>query len=70
MSQPKSNIVLIGMPGSEKSTVGIVLAKLCLRDFIDTDVIIQSREGTKLQDIIDSMAGVKSALDSCLCGGG
>ena len=54
MTQVKSNIVLIGMPGSGKSTVGIVLAKLCLRDFLDTDVLIQSREGRKLQDIIDS----------------
>ena len=54
MTQVKSNIVLIGMPGSGKSTVGIVLAKLCLRDFMDTDVLIQSREGMKLQDIIDS----------------
>ena len=53
MTEVKSNIVLIGMPGSGKSTVGIILAKLCLRDFIDTDLLIQTREGTKLQNIID-----------------
>ncbi len=54
MSERKTNIVLIGMPGSGKSTVGVVLAKLCLRDFLDTDVLIQSQEGKKLQDIVDS----------------
>jgi len=50
----KSNIVLIGMPGSGKSTVGIVLAKLMRRNFLDTDVLIQTSTGRSLQDIVDS----------------
>jgi len=49
----KSNIVLIGMPGSGKSTVGIILAKQTSRGFIDTDLLIQSFEGRSLQEIVD-----------------
>lgn len=49
----KSNIVLVGMPGSGKSTVGVVLAKLLSYDFIDTDVLIQSSQRRALQDIVD-----------------
>lgn len=48
------NIVLIGMPASGKSTVGVVLAKTLGMGFIDTDLVIQQREGRLLQDIIDS----------------
>lgn len=51
--QDKSNIVLIGMPGSGKSTVGIILAKLTSRDFVDTDLLIQIAEKRPLQDIVD-----------------
>ena len=50
----KSNIVLIGMPGAGKSTVGVILAKLTSRDFIDTDVLIQISQGRLLQDIVDT----------------
>ena len=50
----KSNIVLVGMPGSGKSTVGVLLAKYTERDFVDTDVLIQIQEGRRLQQIVDS----------------
>ncbi len=49
-----SNIVLIGMPGSGKSTVGIILAKLISFNFVDTDVLIQISQGRTLQDIVDT----------------
>ena len=49
----KRNIILIGMPGVGKSTVGLLLAKALSRDFLDTDVAIQAKEGKALQEIID-----------------
>jgi shikimate kinase len=54
MSDACSNIVLIGMPGAGKSTVGIILAKQTSRDFVDTDVLIQISERRSLQAILDS----------------
>jgi shikimate kinase len=47
------NIVLIGMPGVGKSTVGVLLAKALGRHFLDTDVLIQATQGHSLQEIID-----------------
>ena len=49
----RPNIVLIGMPGAGKSTVGVILAKYTSRDFIDTDVLIQISERRPLQEILD-----------------
>lgn len=54
MKQKHSNIVLIGMPGAGKSTVGVILAKKTTRSFVDTDVLIQTSQGRTLQDIVDT----------------
>ena len=48
-----SNIILIGMPGAGKSTCGVLAAKLLLKNFFDTDLLIQNLEGKSLQAIID-----------------
>ena len=54
----KDNIILIGMPGVGKSTVGVVLAKKLGYAFLDADLVIQSREGKLLHEII-SECGVE-----------
>ena len=48
----KNNITLIGMPGSGKSTVGVVLAKRLGRRFVDSDLVIQERHGKLLHELI------------------
>ena len=49
-----NNVVMVGMPGSGKSTIGVILAKSLGFDFVDTDLVICKREGKKLQEIIDT----------------
>lgn len=46
------NITLIGMPGAGKSTIGVILAKSLLFDFIDTDLIIQKKTGKSLCELL------------------
>lgn len=54
IKQPgKDNIVLIGMPGVGKSTVGVILAKMLGLQFIDADLLIQQQEGKLLREIIE-----------------
>ena len=50
----KNSVILVGMPGAGKSTLGVLLAKELNLDFLDTDVSIQVHEGRSLQDIMDS----------------
>lgn len=69
-NKKKSNIVLIGMPGSGKSTVGIILAKQLAKDFVDTDVLIQLEENRTLQDIVDNEGhmALRKIEERILCG--
>lgn len=46
------NLVLIGMPGAGKSTVGVVLAKHQGLSFLDSDLVIQEKTGLLLHEII------------------
>lgn len=48
-----NNIILIGMPGAGKSTVGVVLAKNMGYHFVDSDLVIQDKTGQLLSEIID-----------------
>ena len=58
-----NNITLIGMPGSGKSTVGVLLAKALGFQFVDVDLLIQQREGPLLQELLDNR-GVEPFLDA------
>ncbi|WP_111640721.1 shikimate kinase [Marinimicrobium alkaliphilum] len=52
MTDFSNSLILIGMPGAGKSTIGLLLAKMLVKDFVDTDILIQNREGKALQEII------------------
>ncbi len=58
----KKNITLIGMPGSGKSTVGVVLAKMNGSRFIDSDLLIQEQTGKLLHELITER-GIEGFLD-------
>lgn len=69
MADP-NNIILIGMPGAGKSTLGVVLAKILNKHFLDADLAIQHQQGRTLQNIIDA-EGVDAFLaieNQVLCG--
>ncbi len=66
-----SNIILIGMPSCGKSTVGVLLAKQLGYRFIDSDLLIQEREGKLLHEIIsergtDGFIQVENAVNASI----
>jgi shikimate kinase len=70
MGNSVKNVVLIGMPGSGKSTVGVLLAKALGYGFLDVDLVIQQQEDALLQEILDTR-GVEAFLDAeerAVCG--
>lgn len=50
-----NSIILIGMPGCGKSTVGVLLAKAMLYSFLDTDLLIQQKENKPLQELVNTL---------------
>jgi len=62
------NLVLVGMPASGKSTVGVLVAKALGLDFVDTDLLLQKQEGLRLQEILsrDGPEGFLLAEDGLL----
>ena len=69
MSDNKNNIILIGMPTSGKSTIGVILAKILGYRFIDADIVIQEKEGRKLsriiaEDGVDGFIDIESRINS------
>ena len=64
------NIVLIGMAGAGKSTLGVLLAKALGMDYLDTDILIQQHAGMLLQEIIESdgMEAFLKMEEQVICG--
>lgn len=65
-----NNVILIGMPGVGKSTLGVLLAKSLGMTFLDTDLVIQNREGALLRELI-ARHGIDGflALEGEVCAG-
>ena len=70
MQEKKSNVVLIGMAGAGKSTIGVLAAKALGMDFLDTDLLIQQQTGKLLQETIyeDGIDAFLAVEQVVLCG--
>jgi shikimate kinase len=68
MVERRDNVILIGMAGAGKSTVGRPLADRAGMAFLDTDAVIEAREGRSLQEILDTegVEGFRRIEEACL----
>ena len=71
MKNKSDNIILIGMPGVGKSSIGVVLAKILGYEFVDTDLVIQKTEKRLLCEIIaeegkDGFLAIENKINSRL----
>lgn len=64
------NIVLVGMPGCGKSTIGVLAAKALMMNFVDTDLSLQEKAGKPLQQMVDELGteGFSQVEEECICG--
>jgi shikimate kinase len=72
LQNKKDNIVLIGMPGVGKSTIGVILAKVLGYQFLDADLLIQQQEGKLLREIIaecgtDGFIQIENRVNAGIC---
>lgn len=70
----KESVILIGMPGAGKSSIGVVLAKLIGYRFVDTDLLIQEQENRLLSEIIreegdEGFLAIEEAVNAAVPGG-
>lgn len=70
----RDNIILIGMPGVGKSTIGVIMAKIEGYHFIDADIVIQQQEDRLLKDIIanegvDGFIEIENRVNASIEGG-
>ena len=63
------NLILIGMPGSGKSTVGVLCAKALGMPFVDTDLLLQQQCGQLLQNMVNTLGteGFLRLEEQCVC---
>lgn len=59
MTSYQHSLILIGMPGAGKSTLGLLLAKELAKDFVDTDLLIQHRHAQPLQQLLNQHGYLK-----------
>ena len=62
MAEKNNNYILIGMPGSGKSTIGVLLAKALGYDFVDTDLVIQQKGSSQESGMTDSNNWKKTSM--------
>ncbi len=69
-SSNRTNLILIGLPTSGKSTAGVLLAKALGKDFLDTDLLIQSKTGETLSEIISNEGNASFLkIEEAVCAG-